>query len=200
MREAQRRRNLDPARAIGPRLLRRAGNDDPDGREDTPSSANPVNPMVPLAMRVSHGDRLLVEARANAEPAADMIPGDYYTRLPQIRLSVDATGRYERADTATEVILDGTDIDRLVECAIRHPNPHLRRIVAAAIWNEPETFREIFEFGLNAPPAFAEIRDIVAAALAKAAPASQAVPASERNKLLPPMPLPAHLKDRGSGR
>ena len=147
-------------------------------------------------MRVTHRDRTLVEARANADPAADLIPSDYYTRLPQLRLSVDATGRYERAETVTEVILDGTDIGRLVECALRHPNQHLRRIIAAAIWNEPETFREIFEFGLNAPPAFDEIRAIVAAALAKAKTEPASPPAGTKKPLLPPMPLPAHLRRR----
>ena len=56
--------------------------------------------------------------------------------------------------------LDGNDVARLVECAIRHPTPNMRHAVLAAIWNHPDSFRQIFQFGLNAPPAFPEIRRI----------------------------------------
>jgi hypothetical protein len=167
--------------------------------EDTPTSANPVNPTVELTMRVSHRQQTFVDARSNAEPTDDVVTPDYYALLPQIRLSVDASGRYERADTATEVILDDTDVARLVACAIRHPNRSMRQVVLAAIWNDPQTFREIFEFGLGAPPAFAEIGKIVAAALARHSADAAAPGARDNNVLLPPMPRPAHLKNRRKG-
>src|SRR5436305_2315757 len=116
-------------------------------------------------MRVRSGDRTLVEARAAAEPAEDMLTHDYYAQLPQIRLTRDLTNHRAQSEAAAEVILDGPDVRRLVECAIRHPNLYMRNAVAAAIWNDPEMFRQIFEFGLNAPVAFSEIRKNVADAL-----------------------------------
>jgi hypothetical protein len=93
-------------------------------------------------------------------------------------------------------VLDGTDVARLVECAVRHANFNMRNAVAAAIWNHPEMFRQIFEFGLNAPEAFREIREIVADALAKHGPVSEIPAAGKEKALLPRMPLPAHLQDR----
>jgi hypothetical protein len=151
-------------------------------------------------MLVREGDRTYLEARAKAEPADDVLTRDYYTLRPQIRLTADSTGRQRQPETPTEVTLDGNDVARLVECALRHPSANMRSGVFAAIWNHPDTFRQIFQFGLNAPVGFPEIRKIVAEALDKSAPkpeapaANPAKPAAEA--LLPRMPLPAHLRNR----
>ena len=152
-------------------------------------------------MLVRAGDRIYLEAPAKAEAAANVVTPDYYTQLPQIRLTGDPTGRPPRPETPTEVTLDGNDVAKLVECALRHPSPNMRYGVLAAIWNHPESFCQIFRFGLDAPLGFPEIRKIVAEELDKFSPrpdslASNPVkPASEA--LLPRMPLPAHLRDRG---
>src|SRR5437870_998163 len=146
-------------------------------------------------MLVRTGERTQLQARAKAEPIDDVVTRDYYTLRPQIRM----TGDPGQPDPA-EVILDGNDVAQLIECAIRHPTPNMRYAVLAAIWNHPETFRQILRFGLTAPDAFAEIRQIVAEELGKSplapdSPASNpAKPAAE--PLLPRMPLPAHLRDR----
>ena len=151
-------------------------------------------------MLVREGDRIYLEAPAKAECAANVVTPDYYTQLPQIRLTGDSTGRPTQRETPTEVTLDGNDVAKLVECALRHPSPNMRSGVLAAIWSHPDTFRQIFQFGLNAPVGFPEIRKIVAEALDKSAPkpeapaANPAKPAAEA--LLPRMPLPAHLRDR----
>lgn len=147
-------------------------------------------------MLVRKGDSALIEARAKAEPSDNMITGDYYAQMSRIRLSVDASGRYEHADTSTEVILDDTDVGRLVECAVKHPSPNMRSVVLAAIWNDPDTFREIFQFGLNAPEAFLEIRKIVAEELDKCSAATANAGRQAGGTLLPRMPVPAHLRDR----
>ena len=145
-------------------------------------------------MLVRNGDRTCLEAPAKAEPADDVMTRDYYTQLPQIRLTGNPTERSMRPEIPTEVTLDGNDVANLVECAIRHPTANMRYAVLAAIWNHPDSFRQIFQFGLNAPPAFPEIRRIVAEELDKAAPESDS--AASKRALLPRMPLPAHLKDR----
>src|SRR5437667_4869987 len=151
-------------------------------------------------MLVRRGEHTELEARAKAEPADDVLTRDYYTLRPQIRLTGDSTSRPMQPETPTEIILDGNDVARLVECAIRHPTPNMRSAVLATIWNHPDSFRQIFEFGVNAPPGFPEIRQIVAAELDKraskpeSASSSRGDPATET--LLPRMPLPAHLRDR----
>ena len=142
--------------------------------------------MVYVAMFVKQGDRILLDAAAKPEPGDDAIWRDYYSVLPSIRLTVDA------ADSI-EVVLDSNDILGLVECALRHSNVNMRQSVLGAIRNHPESFRQLFEFGLDAPEAFGEIRKIVAEALAKRA--VTAAPTQETAKtLLPPMPLPPHLR------
>jgi hypothetical protein len=151
-------------------------------------------------MLVRRGEHTDLEARAKAAPADDVLTRDYYTLRPQIRLTGDPTGAPARPETPTEVTLDGNDVATLVECALRHPTPNMRYAVLAAIWNHPDSFRQIFQFGLNAPPGFPEIRKIAAEELDKAAAASESA-ASNRAKpagdtLLPRMPLPAHLRDR----
>jgi hypothetical protein len=148
-------------------------------------------------MLVRQGGRTLLEARAKAEPTANVVTSDYYTQLPQIRLSGTSTARPVQPETVTDVTLDGNDVANLVECAIRHPAPNMRNAVLAAIWNDADAFRQIFQFGLDAPAAFPEIRRIVAEELGKRPPTSgsnRVEPAGET--LLPRMPLPAHLRDR----
>src|SRR5205814_7652938 len=155
-------------------------------------------------MLVRRGEHTDLEARAKAEPAADVLTRDYYTLRPPIRLTAEPADQPRQPETATEITLDGNDVARLVECAIRHPTPNMRYAVLEAIWNHPDSFRQIFQFGLNAPPGFPEIRKIVAEALDKAAAAADSA-ASKRAKpagdtLLPRMPLPAHLKGKGRTR
>ena len=148
-------------------------------------------------MRVRRGEYTDLEARAKAEPADDVLTRDYYTLRPQIRLTGDPADRAIRPEAPTEVMLDGNDVARLVECAIRHPTPNMRYAVLAAIWNHPDSFRQIFQFGLSAPPGLPEIRNIVAEELDKCSPPREAPVPSGDKALLPPMPLPAHLRDRG---
>jgi len=146
-------------------------------------------------MLVRRGEHTDLEAPAKAEPADSVVTPDYYTQLPQIRLTGDPADRAIQPEAPTEVMLDGNDVARLVECAIRHPAANMRYAVLAAIWSHPDSFREMLRFGLNAPPGFPEIRQIVAEALDKAAATSEPA-ASAGDTLLPRMPLPAHLKGK----
>lgn len=151
-------------------------------------------------MRVTQGGRTILEVRARAEPAENVITADYYTQLPQIRLTANPTSRETLPEIPADVTLDDTDVAKLVECAVGHPNPNMRYSVLAAIWNHPDSFRQILQFGLTAPDTFPEIRKIVAEALDKA-PAAAEEAAANRDKpvgepLLPRMPLPVHLRDR----
>ena len=148
-------------------------------------------------MLVRRGEYTDLEARAKAEPADDVLTRDYYTLRPQIRLTGDPADRAIQPEASTEVMLDGNDVARLVECAIRHPTPNMRYAVLAAIWNHPDSFRQIFQFGLSAPPGLPEIRNIVAEELDKCSPPREAPVPSGDKALLPQMPLPAHLRDRG---
>ena len=112
-------------------------------------------------MQVKTRDRVLLQAQAKAEPADNVITRDYYASLPQIRLTGVASGNPTHPNEAVEIILDGNDLARLVECALRHPQPNMRYGVLAAIWNHPDSFRQIFAFGFRAPEQFSEIRKIV---------------------------------------
>jgi hypothetical protein len=118
-------------------------------------------------MQVKTGDRIYLDARAQADPADSVVTPDYCTQLPQIRLTGNSTGHRMEPETTAEVMLDGNDVAELVECAIRHPAVNMRCAVLAAIWNHPDSFRQIFQFGLEAPLAFSEIREIVAKELGK---------------------------------
>jgi hypothetical protein len=144
-------------------------------------------------MLVRQGDRSILEARAKADPAENVLTEDFYTQLPQIRLTADPTSRQRTPAMPTEVTLDDTDVARLVECAIRHPNPNMRYAAMAAIWNHADSFQQIFRFGLDAPDGFPEIRKIVAEELERrpAAPGTRGA-----DPLLPRVPLSAHLRDR----
>jgi hypothetical protein len=151
-------------------------------------------------MQVKSRDQILLNAQAKAEPADNVITRDYYASLPQVRVTGAAGANPMQPNAAVEIILDGNDVARLVECALRHPQPNMRYGVLAAIWNHPDSFRQIFAFGLNAPAAFPEIRRIVAEELAKAGRAAQGAAAEAADQgakpLLPRMPPPAHLKGR----
>jgi hypothetical protein len=76
----------------------------------------------------------------------------------------------------------------------------MRYAVFAAIWNHPDTFRQIFQFGLQAPAGFPEIRKIVAEELDKCSAKAEFPDANQVGSavgpLLPRMPLPAHLRNR----
>ena len=143
-------------------------------------------------MRVKTGDRVCFEGAAVAEATEDLLFHDYYTRTPRLRLTGAAA-----PDGAAEVLLDGNDVARLVECAIRHPSLNMRHAVLTAIWNHPGSFREILRFGLQAPEAFAEIRKLVAEELGKGAAAAPPPAAQSDTTLLPKLPLPAHLRRGG---
>ena len=150
-------------------------------------------------MLVREGDRTCLEAPAKAELADSIVTRNCYTQLPQIRLTGNSTGHPLQPETTAEVMLDGNVLPSLVECAIRHLASTMRYAVLAAIWNHPDSFRQIFQFGLEAPPGFPESRKIVAEKLDKRSATLD--PASNRVKLavktlLPRMPLPAHLRDR----
>jgi hypothetical protein len=150
-------------------------------------------------MLVRRGEHIDLEARAKAEPVADVLTRDFYTLRPQLRLTADPGDGHAQPKTPTEVVLDANDVARLAECAIRHPTPNMRHAVLAAVWNHPDSFRQVFQFGLNASAAFPEIRKIVAEELDKgsAMPKSTAAnPDKPSETLLPRMPLPAHLRPR----
>jgi hypothetical protein len=171
-------------------------------REDTPFRDDPVNPTLHCAqietqpaMMVKEGLRTIIDAPANAAPDDDVVWRDYYSVLPHLRLSVDAAGGAPTMK-AIEVLLDSADVIRVVECALRHSNTNMRQSVLSAVRHHPETFRQLFEFGLSAPAAFHEIREIVAHSLAKRSAAAKAPATGESEVLLPQMPLPAHLRDR----
>src|SRR5947207_15785146 len=100
-------------------------------------------------MLVRRGEHTDLEARAKAEPAADVLTRDYYTLRPQIRLTPDPADDPMPPQGATEVTLDGNDVARLVECAIQHANPNSRSAVLAANWNHPDSFRQISDLGLD---------------------------------------------------
>jgi hypothetical protein len=150
-------------------------------------------------MQVKTRDRVLLHAQARAEPADNAITRDYYASIPQIRLTGTAGANPAQPASGAEIILDGNDVARLVECALRHPQPNMRYGVLAAIWNHPDSFRQIFAFGLNAPESFSDIRKIVAEELGKSAAARSTAAEPARpgaEPLLPRMPLPAHLRGR----
>ena len=143
-------------------------------------------------MLVRRGEHTDLEARAKAEAADSVVTRDYYTQRPQIRL----TGDPAPSEKSPEITLDGNDVARLVECALRHPAANMRYGVLAAIWNHPDSFRQILQFGLAAPPAFPELRQIVAEELAKSSPKPEFPASKSGDTLLPRMPRPVHLKGR----
>ena len=147
-------------------------------------------------MLVRRGEHTDLEARAKAEPADDVLTRDYYTLRPQIRLTGDPADSPMQPETRTEVMLDGNDVTGLVECALRHPTPNMRYAALAAIWSHPDSFRQIFRFGVDASDVFPEIRKIVAEELDKGRSTREAPAPTGDKKLLPRMPLPTHLRPR----
>lgn len=154
-------------------------------------------------MRVIQDGRTIMDCRAKAEPADDRITEDFYASQPQIRLGANPNSRQKLPELPTEVMLDDTDAANLIACALRHPRLNIRQAVLAAIWNHPDSFRQIFRFGIEASEAFPEIRKIVAEALGSGTAAPETAIAdpgkSGSEPLLPRMPLPAHLRDRERG-
>jgi hypothetical protein len=148
-----------------------------------------------LVRRDGHTD---LDAPTRAEPIEDLLFHDYYSRTPRLRLTASSSPDASSPNVGTEVVLDGTDVTRLVECAIRHPSLNMKHAVLTAIWNHPESFQQIFRFGLEAAPAFSDIRDIVAAELARSAAPSHSPSAGPvrptAETLLPRLPLPPHLR------
>jgi hypothetical protein len=51
-------------------------------------------------MQVKTGDRIYLDVRAKAEPAEGIVTTDYYTQLPQIRLTGDSTDRPIEPETS----------------------------------------------------------------------------------------------------
>ena len=154
------------------------------------------------AMQVRQGDRVILDARAKAEPAESVVTEDFYTQLARLRLSPDPTSRQTHPEIPTDVTLDEIDVAILVAVAVRHPAFNMRQSVLAAIWEHPQSFRQLFRFGLEAPDDFCEIRKIVAEELARCAPIpgspTPGGAARAAEKLLPRMPAPAHLRERKS--
>ncbi len=146
-------------------------------------------------MIVKDGDRVYLDADAQAEPADALVYRDYYTISAQIRLTAGPSDGMTGANPTTEVILSDSDVARLVDCALRHPELNMRQAVTMAIRNHPDTFREIFRLGLNSASTD-EIARIAAEEIGKAglAPAPSGRPGGDT--LLPRMPVPTHLRER----
>ena len=97
-------------------------------------------------------------------------------------------------------MLDGDDVSKLVECAVRHPAPNKRSAVLRRSGTTRKRFGRLFSSVSKHPSAFSEIREAVAEELGNhsAPPRSRAPGAVKRavEPLLPRMPLPAHPRDR----
>jgi hypothetical protein len=104
-------------------------------------------------MRVKTGNGIYLEARAKAEAAESVVTTDYYTQLPQIRLG-DFTGRSVQPETTAEVMLDGDDVSKLVECAVRHPAPKMRSAVLRRSGTARKCFGRLFSSVLKHPSLF----------------------------------------------
>jgi hypothetical protein len=146
-------------------------------------------------MLVKDGDRVHLDADAQAEPAGALVYRDYYSISAQIRLSAIATDGMTGAKPTTEVILSDSDVARLVDCALRHPELNMRQAVTMAIRNHPDAFREIFRLGLN-PSGTDEIAKVAAEELGKAGLGPAVAGKAGGDTLLPKVPLPEHLRGR----
>jgi hypothetical protein len=69
-------------------------------------------------MQVKTGDRIYLDARAQADPADSVVTPDYCTQLPQIRLTGNSTDHRMEPETTAEVMLDGNDVSSTLR---RHP-------------------------------------------------------------------------------
>jgi len=142
---------------------------------------------------VKDGERIHLDADAQAEPADALVYRDYYTISAQIRLSAMPSDGMTGAKPTTEVVLTDSDVARLVDCALRHSERNMRQAVTMAIRNHPDTFREIFRLGLSSGAD--EIGKIAAEELGKAGLGPIAgKPGGDT--LLPRVPLPEHLRGR----
>ena len=150
-------------------------------------------------MQVKTGDRIYPDARAKAEPTQSAVTTDYYTQLPQT-----SDGRFYGSSNGAGHI-DSSNARRQRHCQagrMRDQTSCPEYAICGVGGNlESHSFRQIFQFGLEAPAVFSEIRKIVAEELAKR-PVTPEFPVSNAVKpavepLLPRMPLPAHLRDRG---
>jgi hypothetical protein len=147
-------------------------------------------------MQVKDGDRVYLDADAQAEPADALVYRDYYSISAQIRLSAIPTDGMTGETPTAEIVLSDSDVARLVECALRHPERNMRQAVSMAIWNHPDTFREVFRLGLKPPAGFDEIAKIAVEELSKAGFAPAPSGKAGGDTLLPRVPTPAHLRDR----
>jgi hypothetical protein len=146
-------------------------------------------------MLVKDGDRVYLDADAQADPADALVYRDCYSISAQIRLAAGPSDGMTGANPTTEVMLSDSDVARLVECALRHPERNMRQAVTMAIRNHPDIFREIFRLGLKPSAGFDDIAKIAAEELGKAGLASPAgKPGGDT--LLPRVPLPEHLRGR----
>ncbi|HEX3884886.1 MAG TPA: hypothetical protein VHW66_19690 [Stellaceae bacterium] len=146
-------------------------------------------------MIVKDGDRVYLDADAKAEPADALVYRDYYTISAQLRLTAGPSDGMTGAQPTTEVVLTDSDVARLVDCALRHPERNMRQAVSMAIRNHPDTFREIFRLGLD-PSGTDEIAKIAAEELGKAGFVPVGAPSDPGKTLLPRVPRPAHLRGR----
>jgi hypothetical protein len=147
-------------------------------------------------MRVKDGDHVYLDADAAAEPADALVYRDYYSISAQIRLSAGPDDGMSGKTPTTEVILSDSDVARVVECALRHPERNMRQAVSTAVRSHPDTFREIFRLGLKPPAGFDPIAKIAAEELAEAGLAPAPVGKAGGDTLLPRVPKPAHLRGR----
>jgi hypothetical protein len=145
-------------------------------------------------MQVRDGDRVYLDADAKAEPADALVYRDYYSISAQLRLSAMPSDGMTGANPTAEVILSDSDVARLVECALRHPELNMRQAVTMAVRNHPDTFRELFRLGLK-PSGTDEIAKVAAEELGKAG-FVPAVGKAGGDTLLPRVPLPEHLRQR----
>lgn len=143
-------------------------------------------------MRVSDGDRVLLDTEAQVEPADALVFRDYYSISAQIRLTAWPDDGMTGARATTEVVLSDSDVARLVACALRHDALNMRQAVTTAVRSHPEAFREIFRLGLGA--AEGEIAKIAGEELGKAGFVAGPSAKAGGDTLLPRMPLPRHLR------
>lgn len=147
-------------------------------------------------MQVKDGGRVVFDADAQAEPADALVYRDYYSISAQIRLTALPDDGMTGATPTAEVILSDSDVARVVECALRHPERNMRQAVSTAVWRHLETFRELFRLGLNPPAGFDAIAKIAAEELGKAGIAPAPVGKAGGDTLLPRVPMPEHLRGR----
>ena len=147
-------------------------------------------------MRIKDGDRVYLDADAQAEPADSLVYRDYYSISAQIRLSAGPDDGMTGRTPTTEVILSDSDVARVVECALRHRELNMRQAVTMTIRNHPETFREVFRLGLDPPAGLDAVARIAAEELAKAGLAAAPAGRPGDDTLLPRVPRPPHLRKR----